>query len=93
MQNLVKCPKCLVWLIGEQVADHECWSPRYFYGPEIGNEGQIYGWESEDGKTWRKKLMLNPTGVNRKDDPTTSYQNLARLSSVMFYILNLTNPP
>jgi len=57
VENLVKCPRCLSWLIGEQVSGHKCWTPRYFYVPEIDTEGKIYGWESEDGRTWRKKLV------------------------------------
>jgi hypothetical protein len=60
----VRCRKCGCWLKFEALSNHICFNnqsqriiPRYFFGPEIDPEGNIYHWESEDGVFWTKKLI------------------------------------
>ena len=61
MENIIKCDKCGEWLIAEQIPDHKCFTPRYFFGPEIDAKGNMFHYISEDGKKWvRKRVSTDP---------------------------------
>lgn len=60
----VKCRSCGKWFQFEEYKQHACLNqsvndfiPRYFFGPEIDSEGNIYHLESEDGVHWFRKYV------------------------------------
>jgi hypothetical protein len=73
MENISKCEKCGKWLIAEQIPSHRCFSPRYFFGPEIDAEGNMFHLVSEDGKKWfRKRLSDDWKHPYKSDEDETA---------------------
>ncbi|MCJ7609790.1 hypothetical protein MUP00_09015 [Candidatus Bathyarchaeota archaeon] len=68
MDNITKCDKCGEWLIAEQVPNHRCLVPRYFFGPEIDASGNMFHYVSEDGQKWVRKLLSDDWKHPRQSD-------------------------
>ena len=58
MVNISECPKCKLQLIGEEIANHHCFTARFHFGPMIDNQGNMWEQVSENGKTWFRKFVL-----------------------------------
>jgi hypothetical protein len=79
----IKCGKCNQWFQFEDYKNHQCqqkeasYNPRYFFGPEVDSNGNIYHLESEDGVTWHRKLIRHSrrkvTAFKTDEDETEPY--------------------